>query len=289
MEKLFILLLLICMRITLNAQEFSNGSIIHDLFGAEQLLEFGTDSSSAIFTNYQDNIKKLSKVKGVKGILRITYFAENKVNKAEVTFLGPQTLRKYLSVIKENADQTFNIIQGGFFSSKLPEIYCIKNFTFIPKEGKLIVICNDYLKPVEHYDEFNKIYSSFIRPNVDICIDNNTYNVYFSEFHPTTGDDRVLFINVEYIGRDWMFINEALILLDDGEVIPIKLVGKRKNNSISCIEVCSGSITKQQAEKILNQQKAKIRISGENFSEDFLLPNMAKSSLKYALFQYEKK
>lgn len=289
MEKLFSLLLLICIHLNIHAQSLSNSSIIQDIFGAEQILEFGTDSSSATFANYQENIKKLSKVKGAKGILRITYFAESKVNKAEITFIGPQALRKYLSIIKEKADQTFNIIQGGFFSSKLPEIYCIKNFTFIPKDGKLIVICNDYLKPVEHYDEFNKIYSSFIRPNVDICIDNNTYNVYFSEFHPTTGDDRVLFINVEYIGRDWMFINEALILLDDGEVIPIKLVGKRKNNSISCFEVCSGSITKQQAEKILNQQKAKIRISGENLSEDFLLPNMAKSSLKYALFQYEKK
>ena len=288
MEKLFILLLIICMHVNLNAQEFSNSSIIHDLFGVEQLFEFGTDSSSANFTNYKSKINKLSKTKDVKGILRVTYFADTKINKAEITFLGPQDLRKYQSLIKEQAEQNFHILQEGFFAPKLTEIYCIKNFSFIPRAGKLIVISNNFKEPVKHYDEFNKTYTSYIRSDIDICLNNCTYNVYFSELHSKSGGHKQLNIDIEYTGHDWMFINEALILLDDEEVIPIKLTSKRKNTANICIEVCSGNISEDLAKKILIQQKAKIRISGDNFSEDFLLPNMAKSSLEYALNQYQK-
>lgn len=276
------------MRIDLNAQEFSNSSIIHDLFGVEQLFEFGTDSSSANFTNYKNNINKLSKTKGVKGILRVTYFADTKVNKAEITFLGPQALRKYQSIIKEQAEQHFHILQEGFFAPKLTEIYFIRNFSFIPKDGKLIVISNDFKEPVKHYDEFNKTYTSYIRPDNEICINNCTYNVYFSEVHSKSEEHKLLNIAIEYTGHDWMFINEALLLLDDEEVIPIKLTSKRKNTPNTCIEVCSGNISEDLAKKLLIQQKTKIRISGDNFSEDFLLPNMAKSSLEYALIQYQK-
>lgn len=278
----FTLLISICTCTT--AQEYSNKTIIQDLFGANQLFDFGTYSTSNDFVEYSNNPKKQSKIKGVKGITRIIYTAFDQVYKAEINFLSPMYFDEYKKKLDLMGLQSFKTLTEGFWGNKVTDFYCINDFSIIPENGKIIVYNNAFVKPTINFDEFEKMSSFCIRPVLDMFSNNNLFDIYFSTIK--IPDTKLIIIDINYTGDKWMFINEIQILLDNGEVIPIKLTYKRDTRELSCSEICTGTISEDQAKTIINQTNAKIRISGENFNEDFQFPLPAKSSLKYALNQY---
>lgn len=283
--KLFHIILLFCVCTYSTAQEYSNKTIIQDLFGANQLFDFGTYSTSNDFVEYSNNLKKQSKIKGAKGITRIVYTAYEQVYKAEINFLSPMYFDEYKKRLELIGLQSFKTLTEGFWGNKATNFYCVNDFSIIPENGKIIIYNNAFVKPTTNYDEFEKLSSFFLRPVLDMFSNNNLFEIYFSAI--TITDNKWITIDINYTGDEWMFINEVQILLDNAEVIPIKLTYKRNTKDLSCLEICTGTLSEEQAKTIINQNNAKIRISGENFNEDFQFPLPAKSSLKYALNQYQ--
>jgi len=283
MKKIQLLLLLSLISMCVNAQD----DVIDDLFGIKQLFPFGYDSSNADFTKYNSDIKKESKINGNDFISSVKYLSNGSTKISTVIVeLKYGKRNKLIANILPKLSGHEEYLQTGSWSASKEDLYYYKDYVLAFQKNQIKITCYDFANTDSSYDEFEKMHSSFMKPDFNfLIVDHGVSIFYFSYFK--IKDIKSISLIFETSNFDWMFANNAKILLDNGDVIDIKLVRKTDisrslNASFPCNEFCVGDIPIDKAETILLQRNAKVRISGDNFNESFLLNPASKSSLRIA-------
>ncbi len=293
MKKIKLFILLLFVPIYINAQD-SPETVIDDLFGVKQLFPFGYNSSNADFISYNNDIKKASKINGNDFISSVKYLSNGSTKVSTVIVeLKYGKKNKLIANILPKLSGHEEYLQTGSWSSSKEDLYCYKDYVLAFQRNQIKITCYDFANTDRSYDEFEKMHSVFMKPDFEFFMVGHGASIfYFSYFK--IKDIKSISLIFETSNFDWMFARDAKILLDNGDVIDIKLVRKTDvsrslNASFPCNEFCVGDIPIDKVETILSQKNAKVRISGDNFNESFLFNPASKSSLRIAYNELLKK
>lgn len=258
-----------------------------DSLGVKQTFPFG-----ALETNKKEKIKKNKWFSGEVSYLTdyVIYAVKlkskdfNKLKQYVTTLLGEPRIVKYIRMSP-------TIDWANEYVYDVPDKYYIS----IRDNGEFSIYALDFMRNEGGIDEFDKSGISYfdLENRFNLKGDDQIHLKPTYYWSKKFNNDAFKF-QIEYQGKDWMFLNEIEFLLDNDEVLSYKLSPKRKTGelitSYVCLENDFITIPDDDWDKIIQSKKTKVRFTGENSSAVFVLNPIHIYAMKVASFlKVEKK
>lgn len=256
-------------------------------YGITQLFPFGYSVNNNDYKEYAKNKKNNSKIKNNSAISNIFLYEDK--SKSNIYGIGIRFKNKklgedFISSLNLGKPETRTSISdlGYMVNSTVYNNLYFENFIIrYSSMDHIEVYCYDYVPYIDNYDEFEKIGTSFL--DLNYKLDCNTGSSISNFAYFAKAGKQTVSYTFSYEGINWMFANEVIFLLDDGNTIKLPLKHTRNLDGAICKETCIVDLDINQARSLAKQSSAKYKVNGEKFSVAYSLNPALISSLHYAI------